>query len=79
MNFFLFNPTSKQLEISPDFWIFIATWLPLTFITAALYVFILYIDSKLKQKKFRWPWQVKAKKPRALPATADVSIAEKIG
>ncbi|CAO2655110.1 Nn.00g101740.m01.CDS01 [Neocucurbitaria sp. VM-36] len=59
MNFFLFNPTSKQLEISPDFWIFLATWLPLIFITVGIYVFILYVDSRLKRKTFRWPWQMR--------------------
>ena len=57
MNFFLFNPTSKALEISPDFWIFIATWLPLIFITGAVYVFILFVDSKMKGKPFRFPWR----------------------
>ncbi|KAF1846865.1 uncharacterized protein K460DRAFT_49333 [Cucurbitaria berberidis CBS 394.84] len=66
MNFFLFNPISKQLEISPDFWIFIATWLPLIFITGAVYVLILYLDSKLKRKTFRWPWQMKARSRSAV-------------
>lgn len=59
MNLFLFNPVSKRLQVSPDFWIFIATWLPLIVMTGAVYVFILYIDSRIKRKPFRWPFQGK--------------------
>ncbi|KAF1963309.1 hypothetical protein CC80DRAFT_541248 [Byssothecium circinans] len=74
MNFFLFNSESKQLEISPDFWMFIAVWLPLTVVTGGMYVLILYIDARLKRKAFRWPWQMKA---RRFPALPKVPISEK--
>ncbi|KAH6842129.1 hypothetical protein B0T12DRAFT_424667 [Alternaria alternata] len=59
MNLFLFNPVSKRLQVSPDFWIFIATWIPLIVMTGAIYVLILYLDSRIKRKPFRWPLQMK--------------------
>jgi hypothetical protein len=37
MNFFVFNTDTNTIEISGDFWIFIATWLPLTFLTGLAY------------------------------------------
>ena len=40
MNLFVFDETTRGLVISPDFWIFIAAWLPLTLITGGIYVFI---------------------------------------
>ncbi|KAF2687942.1 hypothetical protein K458DRAFT_294629 [Lentithecium fluviatile CBS 122367] len=81
MNFFIFNPESRNLEISPDFWIFIATWLPLTLITGGIYVLILYIDSRLKRKVFRWPWQMKPRSIASLPASPSPSspVPQKIG
>ncbi|KAF2244765.1 hypothetical protein BU26DRAFT_522534 [Trematosphaeria pertusa] len=74
MNFFLFNQDSKRLEISPDFWIFIVSWIPLILVTAAIYVLILYMDAKLKRKAFRWPWQTR---PRRRVST--ISLSEKVG
>ncbi|KAF2705205.1 hypothetical protein K504DRAFT_506155 [Pleomassaria siparia CBS 279.74] len=59
MNFFLFDEESNKLRISPDFWIFLATWLPLTLFTGCIYMLILYMDSRVKHKRFRWPWQMK--------------------
>jgi Mg2+ and Co2+ transporter CorA len=59
MNLFLFNPVSKRLQVSPDFWIFIATWIPLIVMTGATYFLILYLDSRIKRKPFRWPLQIK--------------------
>ena len=66
MNFFVFNSTSRNLQISQNFWIFIATWLPLTFITGAIYMLIVFIDSRAKEKDFRWLWQIKSKQ-KAVP------------
>ncbi|KAF1355799.1 hypothetical protein EJ07DRAFT_131126 [Lizonia empirigonia] len=40
MNLFVFDTTTGKLRVSPDFWIFIAVWLPLTLITGGLYAFI---------------------------------------
>jgi hypothetical protein len=74
MNFFLFDPVSKRLKISPDFWIFIATWLPLIFITGGIYVLILYLDSKLKRKTFRWPWQMRPDLPADIPGDSKVEM-----
>lgn len=59
MNLFLFNPVSKKLQVSPDFWIFIATWIPLIVMTGAIYFLILYLDSRIKRKPFQWPLQMK--------------------
>jgi hypothetical protein len=79
MNFFLFNPESKQLEISPDFWMFIATWLPLTLLTGGSYVLILYIDARLKRKVFRWPWQMKPRTSTSTFRLPSIAVPEKIG
>ncbi|KAL5360087.1 hypothetical protein BJX96DRAFT_164899 [Aspergillus floccosus] len=53
MNFFDFHEPSQQIVISKDFWIFVATWLPLTFITMAVYIFIVYFDKWWKGEPFR--------------------------
>jgi hypothetical protein len=79
MNFFIFNPESKRLEISPDFWLFIATWLPLTIITGGIYMLILYIDSRLKRKPFRWPWKMKPRRTTSFDAVPNHPMREKIG
>ncbi|EAT82301.1 hypothetical protein SNOG_09966 [Parastagonospora nodorum SN15] len=52
MNFFLFDTETRKLVISPNFWIFIATWLPLIFLTGAVYVLILFMNSRSKKKPF---------------------------
>jgi len=59
MNFFAFDTVSKNIIIARDFWIFIATWLPLTLITGALYMAVLYFDRRAKGKQIRWPWTSK--------------------
>jgi hypothetical protein len=56
MNFFVFDSSSKAIRISNDFWIFVATWLPLTLITGTLYMLIVYLDKRKKGKQFVWPW-----------------------
>jgi hypothetical protein len=40
MNLFVFDEPTGKLKISPDFWIFIAVWLPLTLITGGVYVWV---------------------------------------
>jgi len=59
MNFFVFDTVSATITIAHDFWIFVATWLPLTFITGAIYVLTLFFDARRKGKPFLWPWQSK--------------------
>ncbi|KIX02517.1 uncharacterized protein Z518_08458 [Rhinocladiella mackenziei CBS 650.93] len=38
MNFFEFSPTSNGLVLGSNFWIFVATWLPVTFLTLCIYM-----------------------------------------
>lgn len=59
MNFFVFNPVQKRIVIAHDFWIFIATWLPLTLLTAGLYVLIVWLDARSNGKEVRWLWKIK--------------------
>ena len=40
MNLFVFEDETSRLKISPDFWIFIVLWLPLTLMTGGVYAFI---------------------------------------
>ena len=56
MNFFGFNSISRRIVIGKDFWIFVATWLPLTIITISIYLFVIYMDFRKKGKKVKWPW-----------------------
>lgn len=53
MNFFVFNEQTREIVIARDFWIFIATWLPLTLITMGVYVLIVYFDRWWKGKPFQ--------------------------
>jgi len=58
MNFFGFDAIKKQITIGDDFWIFIATWLPLTFLTAAIYLFVLFLGWRAKEeKKSKGQWK----------------------
>lgn len=61
MNFFVFNQQTRGIEISNDFWIFIATWLPLTLITGTLYMLVVYLDKRRKGQQFFWPWMKRKK------------------
>ncbi|KAH7134921.1 hypothetical protein B0J11DRAFT_424563 [Dendryphion nanum] len=61
MNFFLLNPESKRFQISPDFWIFVITWIPLTLVTGGMYVLFLYLHAKRQGQQFHWPWQTKSR------------------
>ncbi len=56
MNFFGFNNTSRRIIMGHGFWIFAATWLPLTLLTAAIYVTFLRFDAAKKGKQVSWPW-----------------------
>jgi len=62
MNFFLFNSESSSIIIAQDFWIFIATWLPLTFLTGAIYIFFIWMHARRNDKPFYWPWEKKPKR-----------------
>ncbi|PYI11466.1 hypothetical protein BO78DRAFT_413930 [Aspergillus sclerotiicarbonarius CBS 121057] len=53
MNFFDFNDESRQIVIAKDFWVFLATWLPLTMATGLIYVLIVWFDAWWKRKPFR--------------------------
>lgn len=53
MNFFVFDQDARQIVIAKDFWIFLATWLPLTVITGLIYVLIVLFDAWWKGKPFR--------------------------
>jgi hypothetical protein len=76
MNFFVFDSGSKAIRISNDFWIFVATWLPLTLITGTLYMLIVYLDKRKKGKKFIWPWTrlkiaAHSEKQMKIPSSSD--------
>jgi hypothetical protein len=63
MNFFVFDTTTYRITIAHDFWVFVATWLPLTIITAAIYILTLFLDARSKGKKFLWPWTPRPPRP----------------
>lgn len=50
MNFFVFDQVKRHIAIADDFWVFVATWLPLTMVTAAMYLVILRLDKKPPKK-----------------------------
>ncbi|PYI31514.1 hypothetical protein BP00DRAFT_343708, partial [Aspergillus indologenus CBS 114.80] len=52
MNFFVFDTDARQIVIAHDFWVFIATWLPLTLATGLVYVLIVWFDAWWKRKPF---------------------------
>ncbi|PWY68485.1 hypothetical protein BO70DRAFT_432813 [Aspergillus heteromorphus CBS 117.55] len=53
MNFFNFDDEAREIVIAKDFWVFLATWLPLTLATGVVYVLIMWFDSWWKRKPFR--------------------------
>jgi hypothetical protein len=56
MNFFVFDANSNALAMGDNFWVFTATWLPLTAITVAVYVLTLWLDARRKGKPSPWRW-----------------------
>ena len=38
MNFFLFNPQTRRIEVSKNFWLYMVTWIPLTLVTLIGYL-----------------------------------------
>ncbi|KAF8848232.1 hypothetical protein BDZ45DRAFT_606259, partial [Acephala macrosclerotiorum] len=64
-NFFIFDQNAFRITIAHNFWIFVATWLPLTLITGALYIAVLWFDARRKGREFLWPWSLKP--PRTTP------------
>lgn len=56
MNFFVFDTNAQGLVMGDNFWIFTATWLPLTAITVAVYVLTLWFDARRKGKPSPWQW-----------------------
>lgn len=55
MNFFVFDAESRGLAMGANFWVFVATWLPLTGITVLIYILTLWLDARRKGKSwFRW-------------------------
>jgi hypothetical protein len=48
MNLFVFNQRTNRIQISTDFWIYVATFVPLTLLTLGLW-FVL--SRKTKQKR----------------------------
>lgn len=74
MNFFVFDSTHRRIVIANDFWVFLATWLPLTLVTVAIYLFIVWYDARSKQKEPRWPW---TRRPRIrLPSEREKPVDE---
>ena len=64
MNFFAFNERTARLVIAEDFWIYVATWLPLTMIT-----FLGYVIMVLRRKSCAdevWHWQRSKKFKRSM-------------
>jgi len=60
MNFFHFDPKARRIVIAGDFWIYLATWLPLTLVTIALYSLMRLNkkESKEKEKRQEEQWRV---------------------
>ncbi len=56
MNFFVFDPDTRNIVIGDDFWVYVVTWLPLTAVTIAIYILTLWLTARRKGKPFRWPW-----------------------
>lgn len=40
MNFFAFSQTNRKFMIADNFWIYVATWLPLTLLTLLAYLML---------------------------------------
>jgi hypothetical protein len=53
MNFFVFDSALRKISMGHDFWMFAATWLPLTFITGLIYFFTLWWVRYQKDKTSR--------------------------
>jgi Mg2+ and Co2+ transporter CorA len=63
MNFFAFDTATWRLSIGHNFWIFVATWLPLTLITGAIYILTLLFHARSRGKQFSWPWTHRSPPP----------------
>jgi len=51
MNFFVFNTNSNTIAIASDFWVFVATWLPLTLINGLIYGLWYWYSSESRRQK----------------------------
>ena len=55
MNLFVFNQDTKRIVIAKDFWIYIATWLPLTLLTFVGYQLVVNLHKP--RAEGGWYWQ----------------------
>lgn len=53
MNFFVFNQQTMRIKVADDFWIYVATWLPLTILTILGYG---VVDHVIKPPEQRRHW-----------------------
>ena len=42
--------------MADDFWIFIATWIPLTIVTGSVLLLILWLTDRKDRKPLTWLW-----------------------
>ena len=54
MNLFVFNQDTNKLVVAQDFWIYVATWIPLTAVTFVLYGLVVSLHEP--PGKSRWDW-----------------------
>lgn len=64
MNFFAFNERTARLVIAEDFWIYVATWLPLTMLTFLGYVIMVLRRKSCEDEE--WHWQRSKKFKRSM-------------
>ena len=64
MNFFAFNQRTARLVIAEDFWIYVATWLPLTTLTFLGYVIMVLRRKSCEDEE--WHWQRSKKFKRSM-------------
>lgn len=60
MNFFTFDQQAMRIVVAEDLWIYVATWLPLTFLTLLGYGVVVLLVTPSER---RWHW-LSQKRPR---------------
>ena len=55
MNLFVFNQQTRRIMIAQDFWIYIATWIPLTVLTFLGYRLLVWRHNLRAENGWHWP------------------------